>query len=285
MVEEVVFKTARGRKITVKCYGSKWKFASVNGKPIMGREYSFGMLEYILDEIKEAQKHEFDRTILLTGGEREGKSTLAAHIATRLGFTDPREVSFSSKAFYDRLWKAEDCSVQWYDEGARGLYSRDWMDRFQRRLSKAFTQIGIKKLVCILCLPHRMLLDYHIRERRISYWGHVVTDKYRRGYVKWRIPKKNEWHVDAYWEPLFVMHFPKFRENNGFNWDEYTKIKRGELDGYFTEDESDKPLKVVPFLRRTLKTLHDQGKTVKELAELSGLAERTVYTHLEKAPK
>jgi len=146
--KHLVYKTALGREITVTCYAENWKFKRYELKGFsrykVMRELGFDALDMIIDDIRAAQKHGMDKVILLTGEEGLGKSTLAAHIATRLGISSPHEVSFSGTAFWERLKAAEDYSTVWYDEAARGMYRRDWMEKFQKQLVKALTRIRIK---------------------------------------------------------------------------------------------------------------------------------------------
>jgi len=280
----ITYTTALGRTIPVRCYAENWKYMIIKTKKgvkvIVGREVGFEALDYIIDNIKDGQKHGFDKIILLTGEERSGKSTVAAHIATRLGFTDPAEVAFDGRTFWNKLEEARDYQVVWYDEAARGLYRRDWMDKFQRRLTKSFTQIGIKKLTSIICLPHRKILD-SLMERRVSFWGHVVTKGSKRGWVEWMIPKKNKFEPVVYWKPLFVMRFPKFREADGFSWQEYEKLKRQALQESFYDD-IEKPRQVVPYMCHTVHMLKRQGKTAKEISELTGLKLHSVWRYLRR---
>lgn len=298
MTENRILTSVKGNKIRAQWYGNI-RFQSNETEIIEAPEYSFDSIQLIIDEIKKAQDNNFDRVILLTGGERDGKSTLAAHLATRLGNIKPRNVAFTAVGFLKGLNEAEDFGVTWMDEGARGMYSRDAMTKFNKQLTKAFTQIGIKKLVSVICLPHRELLDLHLRERRVHYWGSVVTKGYQRGYVKWRIAGKpnrradeqripkhgNEWSINTYWEPLFVMRFPVFRENNGFKWEEYETWKRENLGGFFEESTRDEsPKKAITSLTKAIHWMKKEGFDVGDIAEKTGLSEPSVYRYLKKPP-
>lgn len=298
MSEKLVLESVAGREIPVMCYGTM-RFQSNENEIINAPEYSFEALQWIVDEIKTAQEHSFDRVVLLTGGERDGKSTCAAHLVTNVGSIRPRNVAFTSSDYLKALNKAADFDPAWMDEGARGMYSRDAMTKFNKQLTKAFTQIGIKKLVSVICLPHRELLDLHLRERRVHYWGSVVTKGYQRGYVKWRIAGKpnrradeqripkhgNEWSINTYWEPLFVMRFPVFRENNGFKWEEYETWKRENLGGFFEESTRDEsPKKAITSLTKAIHWMKKEGFDVGDIAEKTGLSEPSVYRYLKKPP-
>jgi len=116
-------------------------------------------------------------------------------------------------------------------------------------------------------------------ERRIGYWGHVVSRGYRRGWVEWATPNKNKWYIDVGWEGLFAMRFPEFKENNGFKWDEYEKLKREALDEFFSEEET-KYKRLTPFLCHTVHNLRNAGKGIKEIEEITGMSRPTVYHYL-----
>jgi ABC-type oligopeptide transport system ATPase subunit len=297
MVTKAKLTTVQNNSLNVKKYGEK-SFQSDKDGTIYVPEYSFEAIEYILDEIEKARQKNWDRTILLTGEEGCGKSTLGAHLATRLGMQDETEVCYAPKQFLERLRDAKKGEVVWLDEGARGLYSRDAMTKVNKQLTKAFTQIRIKELVSIICLPHKQLLDKNMRNRRIHYWGDVRSREYSRGFVKWRISGKkdravgenripkhqNEWDISVYWEPLFYMRFPQFKGYNGFDWDKYEQVKEKALDEFLDEaNATDKPTKVVPNLAAVLQYLREtKDYEVSQLADASGLSQPSVYRYLKK---
>lgn len=285
VTKRLKYKTALGRIIDVKCAAENWRFKRHEVRGVLRfklmRELSFDALDMIIDDIRAAQQHNMDKVILLTGEEGFGKSTLAAHIATRLGMTSPREICWGGAELWEKLKRIDDYGTVWYDEAARGMYRRDWMERFQRRLTKALTQIRIKKLACIICLPHRGLLD-SLMERRIGYWGHVVTRGYRRGWVEWAVPEKNKWYIAVNWNGWFAMHFPKFRENNGFRWDEYEKLKREALEEFFVEEEQRSAKNIKPFLVRAIHRLRGEGRPVRDIAQITGMSEPSVYRYLQE---
>ena len=45
----------------------------------------------------------------------------------------------------------------------------------ERELIKSFMVFGMKELKIILVLPHRSLLDYQLRNRRLAWWLSVYT--------------------------------------------------------------------------------------------------------------
>lgn len=274
------FTTALGRQIKVKCYSDNWLSGVYHRRGGRAQirticEYDMGMLDYICDEIKRAQRLDDDRVILITGDEGSGKSTLAAHLFTKLGGNSLDHVAFSGEELKRILLNSEDGNVIWYDEGARGMYRREWMTKFQRYLVKAFTLIRVKRLVSIICLPHKGLLDAPM-ERRISYWGHVVRKGYERGWVEWMVPKRTKWNLEVFWLGYFVNRFPKFYEANGFKWEEYLKRKRAALEEELLQEvETEKGL-VEDSVRRAVISLFEAGKSLKEISQALNLEPKRV---------
>lgn len=291
--------TPKERKIEVTQYNQKRFQGGADGTQEYAPEYDFSALQYILDEIEKAREENWDRTILLTGEEGCGKSTLGGHIASRLGLSDEERVAYTPHDFLEELSRADKGSVVWLDEGARGLYSRDAMTKANKKLTKAFTQIRIKELVSIICLPHKDLLDKNMRDRRIHYWGDVRSRGYRRGFCKWRIAGKrkrkpgemkipkhqNEWNISVYWEPLFLMLFPKLVEHNGFNWEKYEEVKKDALEDYLTDQRGeDKAKNVVSNLAAAIQYLKEvEGYEVPKISKIVGLSEPSIYRYLKKA--
>lgn len=308
MTETVTYRTAMDREIEVTQYQSDVYFQSIQrgGRRVAltAPEVSFDALHVILDEIKRARDEEWDRNIVFTGGEGAGKSTGAAHIATRLGLTDEEKVAFSPSQYLERLEKADYLDVTWLDEGTQGLYTRNAMKKENKKLNQAFAQFRIKKLTNIICIPHKKLLDKDIRNRRIHYWGSVETRGYRRGYVYWYVagkksrwrrldspdePRKpvtyNRWNIDVFWEPLFLMRFPKLTENNGFSWERYEKdVKVPALNRFLNKERQEEtPSKVVPNLAAMIKwAKEEKGLKAQEIADISGLSKPSIYRYLKK---
>lgn len=252
MVERRIIKTNKDNEINVKYHGEeRFQTAKENGRrvTITADEYGFNAINWLIDEIERARENGEDRIILLAGEVRAGKSALGAHLASRLGMKDESDVRYSGKGYLKQLQEADEGDVAWLDEGGRGMYYKNWMKKENKLINQMFQQIGAKNLVSIICLPHKNLLDKELRHMRVHYWGQVKFQGYRRGFVKWRISGKrkrqrgeskvprhpNEWNIEAYWEPLFKMRFPTFKEHNGFKWSKYEENKMDRIDEFGDE--------------------------------------------------
>lgn len=227
-------KLANGKTIDVVQYGEEvyGQYGdTIEVRPI----YSRLALAWVVEKIKEAIRNSCDRTILITGLEREGKSTLAFWLAKAL---DPSfkadQVCLTGQELLDRMDVAEPGSVIVMDEAGAVMFSHEWWAPLQRKLIKAFQVVGKKNLVFILVLPHRSLLNRQLRNRRVTYWFHVYMRGSRRGYARIREAKPNEWNVDVFWDGVFTLVFPKY---SGDDWDEYEKRKDAFIHKMLTKDD------------------------------------------------
>lgn len=252
LVREKTLTTNKNNEITVSHYGEeRFQSTQENGRQVQitANDYGFNSLKWIIDEVERARENGEDRIILLGGEVRTGKSNLGAHLAARLGLSDISSVCYSGKGYLKQITEADEGDVCWLDEGGRGMYYKNWMKKENKLINQMFQQIGAKNLVSIICLPHKNLLDKELRQMRVHYWGQVKFEGYDRGFVKWRIAGKrhrqkgeikvprhhHEWEIKVYWEPLFKMRFPKFREHNNFSWEEYEQNKMDKIDEFGEE--------------------------------------------------
>lgn len=252
MVETRTITTNKENEVEAKYYGElQFQTTEEGGQRVRvtADDFGFSSIQWLIDEIKKARENGEDRIILLAGEVRSGKSALGAHLATRLGLSKPSEVRYSGKGYLEQLQQAEKGDVAWLDEGGRGMYYKNWMKKENKLINQMFQQIGAKNLVSIICLPHKNLLDKELRHLRVHYWGQVTFQGYRRGFVKWRMSGKRkrrkgeikvprhhkEWKIGTYWEPLFRMRFPDFKEHNGFEWSEYEDNKMDRIKEFGSE--------------------------------------------------
>lgn len=303
MVDKVKINTNKDRGVRVKYYGEeRFQTVSENGEKLQvtADDYGFEAINWLIDEIERARENGEDRIIILAGEVRSGKSNLGCHIAARLGLSDVSNIRYDGKEYLRQLQKAEPGDVVWLDEGGRGMYYKNWMKKENKLINQMFQQIGAKNLVSIICLPHKNLLDKELRHMRVHYWGQVKFQGYDRGFVKWRMSGKkkrrlnevkvprhhNEWKINVYWEPLFKMRFPKFREMNGLSWEDYERNKMKRLNEFGNEalDDSGEDVKeTVKKNRQFVKNLKEKdGKTVDEIAKVAPYSKSHIYRILRE---
>jgi len=222
---KVKLKLSNGKHVVCEKLGEE-SYGTYNGQALVADILSFEALDWLVDRINLYRSRKFDRVIMITGDERSGKSTLAFHLAKKLGFNFAN-LAFTTEQLLERMSTAPDGSVVWLDEAGYALYSDEWMGKWQRDIAKAFQIIGMKRYCFILCLPNRYFLIKKIRDHRVHYWLHCYTMGVHRGYARLRVAKKTEWSKEPFWDPVFTIRFPRAE---GPEWEAYEKIKRENLD-------------------------------------------------------
>jgi len=211
-----------GGEVKVDYYGED-RFGTQIGSKLVAPIYSFNALEWLTRRIKHAVKRKWDQVTLITGLERDGKTTLGFDLADAL---DPNflveHVAFTTQEAISMIDTLDKGDVAILDEAGVAAFAQEWMMQEQRDLVKVFQTFGMRQLQFILILPHRMLLNKQLRNRRLHYWFHVFSVGFERGWARLRQANPNEWQVETWFDPVFTMKFPKYE---GPKWDEYEKRK------------------------------------------------------------
>jgi len=134
-----------------------------------------GLGEYIKKRWNKCQTENEDSIIVIAGGERKGKSTLALRIVYQLckkqffhhGKPDVDDISIEGKGFISWLRHSEKMAGV-FDEAGTAMYTRDAMKPIVKMINKRLMVCGYKYLFIILCLPSIFDLDTHVRNRRIN---------------------------------------------------------------------------------------------------------------------
>lgn len=125
------------------------------------------VLLYFNKIIKSHLATEDSYSLCLTGRRRSGKSVLGITMAK---LVDPdfneEKIAFSSEDFARLLREYKNSSVL-LDEAGTSLYSRDFMKKINKELTKCLQIFGFRRLFIVLCLPHLGVLDKDIRERGV----------------------------------------------------------------------------------------------------------------------
>ena len=273
-----------GTNVQTYCYGH-WNFGNFNHMSAIGGDYGPEYIKILAGYIRQRKKKHFDNLIQLTGDERAGKSTMAQLLARELepGFPLSRIV-FKIKDFNEAIQTAPNGSVIIFDEAGFDLFNQEWWAKFQKNLVKKMLVIGIKELIVILALPHRMDLTAKLRDRRVKYWINVFTkgDEYERGFATFRKAVGNEWYSEIYWEGLAAFRFNKIE---GPEWDEYQAMKwkfvnEVAADEYEPDDEGH------PKVMRDkciVMMLESKKFTQKQISSKIGLTQSTISNIYKKA--
>jgi len=280
---EARLKLSDGRKIKVRVLGED-RFGLYGQKEYVCPIYSFEALEWLTDRIRNATRHHFDQVILATGKERSGKTTLAFHLALGL---DPDfnldGVAFTQDEFREKVREAKAGSTLVLDEAGPAMFSREWMHTGQRELVKSFMVFGMKELKIILVLPHRSLLDYQLRNRRLAWWLSVYTKGIKeRGFARLRKAEESEWRIETWWDPRFTLKYPKFR---GGMWNEYEERKAEFIDDqlagkYATHSTQEQKLRQEVY--GIVRNLKKRGLTSREIVEITSRSQQSISRILRR---
>jgi len=246
------------------------------------------MLLEKLRNIKKLQKNLFDAHILIDGKRRTGKSTLAKTIAY---FFTP---TLSIKNFISGLSDAQnvieqvkDESAIIFDEGSLTFGSLDARKKANRQLLKLIDVIGVKRLVCIYCMPTFFDLNKAIAVSHSLFLLHVYTSNYfgtRKKRMLYAIGKKN---YNSYLKPRsdFIGRFPDFQTK--FE-DEYMRLKKKSraevLGGEYIELSKEERRK---FIKEALERIPNLDKKISniQLGKLFGVSEGTIRNYLRECPQ
>lgn len=263
------------------------RFGTYGGEELWCPIYSFDALDWLINEMQYAIAHAWDQVDLITGKEGSGKSVLGMHIARKL---DPdfslEQISFTQEQFKTRVQDAKPGDVVMMDEAAEAMFAYEWMMRGQRDLVKSFLRFRIKRLKVILILPHQMLLNKQLRERRVHWWFDVYAKAIDdRGYAQLRKGplRDNPWKTDIFWEGQFTLKFPSYESIDARFWREYEKYKNEFLHSGLAKEgggRHERPSETKRKIVESCNKLAKVGWGVSQIAKHYGYSERTVKEYL-----
>lgn len=145
--------------------------------------YLDGKLKLKLDNVKKILSKKYDCLILISGGERVGKSTLGHAVSYYL--TDSH-LSLDNYAIdtEDAIKKIEklERTVLIIDEGMLVFSSKDHMNRKQRQLLQILTICGQKQIILVVIAPSVLDLNKYIVCRRARFLLRAYSDeRFNRG--------------------------------------------------------------------------------------------------------
>jgi hypothetical protein len=274
-----------GTMVHTKCMGHH-RFGLFKGVEIIAGDYGSEYLEMVVSYIRNRRNNLFDSLVMITGAERTGKSTIALQLARRLDPDFPlSSVCFKIGDFSKCINEAPDGSVIIFDESGFDMFNQEWWADFQKELIKKLLVIGVKQLVLILCVPHRMEINKKLRERRVAFWINVFTkgDGYVRGHATFRRGIGNEWEEETYWEGLAAFRFGPM---TGQFWDEYGEIKRKFVDevsaGTYHPGYEQNTSKAIETRNLAIDALRGRKMTQIEIANAVGLDQSVVSKILNR---
>ncbi len=141
--------------------------------------YVHPQVKLMLDKTKEmVMKKDWDRLILIDGGEGTGKSLLALQIGYYL---DPTlhlsNVCFNGDEFSKAIDKAKKFECIIFDEAFNGLASTAATSKMNRFIVRKLMECRQKNLFIIIVLPTLFLLQKYVAIFRSKVLFHVYADK------------------------------------------------------------------------------------------------------------
>jgi len=168
-----------------------------------------------------------------------------------------------------------------YDEAGIGLYKRDSSTSSSKNINKILMTFGQRNLIVIMCLPAFSEIDSYVRNHRIN----ALLKVHKRGKAKVYSKRKLiKFRQDRYGKLIypaceFVFTYDKLK---GKLWNEYTKLKKEQLDKFLLKVENDikykESKKVKRFTKRdVIFNCFERGLSKKETV----LIANSTYDHVK----
>jgi hypothetical protein len=275
-------------EIDIKYYGDD-KFGTVMGHELDAPIYDYPAMRWLSEHVRQAVDHKFDQVMMVTGLERVGKTSLTMGLADQMdvnGDFPLENLAFTAKEMISIINRCKPLDVVVLDEAGAAMFSEEWMTREQRDLVKVFQTMGIRNLKLILVLPHRGLLNFHLRNRRLHYWLHCYSMGYARGWCRMRKAVPNEFQIETWFEPVFTFKFPDYQtlgEKQKAKWDTYEKRKWEFVGLGVQEHESVPERQHRSRLYKTILALADEKMPYAKIGTITGLSESAIQRMVSDA--
>jgi energy-coupling factor transporter ATP-binding protein EcfA2 len=176
--------------------------------PVAESPHAEDEFDLVLKFIRSLVARKQDVPILMTGEEGAGKSTLAWILGRILdqGF-GPDRMILAGREFLQATKGLKPGNVLVWDEAIDGGFARQSGSGDNIDIQKWFVKARARRLVLIVVIPDRELLDKMLRERRSKIRFHVV----RPGFAIFMIPVKRP-DGKRTWRGLFAFRYPKVTE-------------------------------------------------------------------------
>lgn len=247
-----------------------------------------------LENVHKLIRKNFDAVILISGGERVGKSTLGMAIGHYLSNGTLTINNFASgmNDAAEKIKNLPNKSVLIVDEASLVASSKDTMKKEQKHLMKILDVVGQKNMIFIFILPSFFDLNKQVALRRSKFLLHCYVDEHlnrgkfayfgeKKKRILYHLGKKN---FDSYAKPHpdWRGDFPAFKP---VFYEQYLELKKKSLIEALTSEAAAIPETVRRVLFR--KYVQEFRKncpdiTNKVLAAGFGVSERSIYRHLQE---
>ena len=232
-------------------------------------------------------KSDFDYVALFCGLPGMGKSTLAQSVAK---FLDPNftidNICMTAEQFIEKTTACPKHSAIILDESFASLNSRVATSKDFLKILNHLQIIRQRNLFVLLCLPNFFDLGKAISIYRSMHLFVVYGAEFgQRGeFAAFGRDKKRNLYVKGIKFMNYHCESPNFRgkfyKQKAIDDIEYDKIKLNHLRQMNRELDSEVQSKDKLIVAKLIKLLSKQGKTVKELEEITGRSDKTIYRYL-----
>jgi len=248
--------------------------------------FMYPRLQHSLDKVKHSlEKKDEDFVLLIDGAEGAGKSTLAFQVGK---YVDPTlvldRVCFSGPQFRESIFNATKGQCVIFDEAFTGLSSRSSLSEINRMLVSLMMQMRQKNLFVIIVLPTLFLLDKYVALWRTRALLHVYKSKKGdKGFFlgfnnlkkKWLYLTGNKMYVYNKVRTDFKGRFyTKFALGNKEEEELYKKKKATALEETHIQP---KETRVMTQRNNLILEMHKEGKSVVDIARITGLKRAMIY--------
>ena len=249
------------------------------------------LLEVMAEDMHDNIADDMDNIIAVVGGEGVGKSTMIYNLL-KVFKPDFKVEDVLVRNFSEFIKKAQDWDanggIYWFDEATEISNNRDWMRDNNKQFIKILEKCRSKNGTLILAIPSYDRLDIYLRECRVRYIVNVQklawerNHQISRGYfhltkVEFIGDYRNEIKVG----------YGKFKDIDGEDREHYRKTKAQFQDDDLADildniQSKNMKGKNGPALQRMIYTLRQEGRSVGEIADITGLTNETVMVYASK---
>lgn len=271
--------------------------------------------EEFVKAIKSRLKHDSDLVMAITGEEGIGKSTLEIHTAMAVDENFDLDKNIAYMPTYQHMREKFNSLPQYsafgVDEAIKVLHKQEWMTRLQRGIVHLYATERKQNKCSVICIPRFRDLNENFRNHRVKVWIHILKRGFAVAYLKdpdphiqdpWNMKESyyikqkvygrrdiSDRNIDTklraeaktpnYW---FDFEFPDLDKETKRN---YIKLREHYRKLYKEEEEEDISSVIetkTTWLSNIIKHfVNEESRKVKEMAEISGMSERSVYNYLK----